>query len=32
MESEAVQLPALPSSVTLQKFVADWTARTEDTL
>lgn len=32
MEFEALQVVALPLSLTLQKFVADWTVRTEDTL
>ena len=32
MEFEAFQLFALPLVLTLQKFVADWTAQTEATL
>lgn len=32
MEFEAFQSLALPSLSTTQKFVADWTVRTEDTL
>lgn len=32
MEFEAFQLAASPLLLTLQKFVADWTVRTEDTL
>ena len=32
MEFEAFQLLALPLLLTFQKFFADWTVRTEDTL